>query len=82
MFKGKIFIVSGASNGIGRACALMLGERGANVGLIDIASPGDVKAEIEAAGGQALAIQCDISSSTQVEEAVKAVVDKFGLLDG
>ncbi|TVY88715.1 3-oxoacyl-[acyl-carrier-protein] reductase [Lachnellula willkommii] len=78
----KVFIISGAGSGIGKATALMLGQLGAKVGLLDVRKPTDVAAQIEAGGGQAKAIECDVRSSKEVDQAVKAIVDEYGPIDG
>ncbi|KAH8702968.1 short-chain dehydrogenase/reductase SDR, partial [Phaeosphaeriaceae sp. PMI808] len=75
-------IITGAASGIGKATALLLGIQGARLGLLDINSPEDVAKEIGKRGGTATAYQCDITSSTQVEETVRSFVNKFGPLTG
>jgi 3-oxoacyl-[acyl-carrier protein] reductase len=79
---GKTFIVTGASSGMGRATAILLGQQGANVGLFDLHAPDAVASEIEKAGGKCLALACNVQSREVVDSAVKAVVDKFGGLHG
>ncbi len=67
--KGKIALVTGASQGIGRACALELARAGATVALAarNEAKLAEVAAEIAAAGGQASAFALDVAS----EESIK-----------
>jgi citronellol/citronellal dehydrogenase len=87
---GKTLFITGASRGIGRAIALRAARDGANVAIAAKSSvpnprlPGtihSVAAEVEAAGGRALALQCDIREEDQVQAAVAATVDAFGSLD-
>ncbi|HVA28572.1 MAG TPA: NAD(P)-dependent oxidoreductase [Candidatus Baltobacteraceae bacterium] len=88
--KGKTLFISGASRGIGLAIALRAARDGANVAVIAKTTephpklPGTIYTaaqEIEAAGGTALPIACDIRSEDAVAEAVKATVDRFGGID-
>ena len=87
---GKTLFITGASRGIGLAIATRAGRDGANVVIAaksDVANPklpGTIHtaaAEVEAAGGQALAIRCDIREDEQVQFAVKQAVDRFGCID-
>jgi NADP-dependent 3-hydroxy acid dehydrogenase YdfG len=78
-----VAIITGASSGIGRSTALDLARHGASVSVV--ARRQDrldaLLAEIEEAGGSALAIQADISDRTQAEAAVARTVERFGRLD-
>ncbi|MBB1061647.1 SDR family oxidoreductase [Marilutibacter spongiae] len=87
---GKTLFITGASRGIGRAIALRAARDGANIAVVAKSGvpnpklPGtihSVAAEVEAAGGQALALQCDIREEDQVRAAVAATVDAFGGVD-
>src|SRR5262249_44782770 len=80
---GRIALVTGAARGMGRATALTLAQRGAAVAVNDTrrASAEAVAAEIEAAGGRALACIADVSDEGQVEAMVAAVVAHFGTVD-
>jgi len=80
--KGKTYIVTGASSGMGRATSLLLAQQGANVGLLDLKRPDHVLEEIEKAGGQALSLVCDVTDRGMVDEAVKTVATHFGALHG
>jgi citronellol/citronellal dehydrogenase len=88
--RGRTLFVSGASRGIGLAIALRAAKDGANVVIAAKTTtaqpnlPGTIytaAAEIEAAGGKALAVQCDIRSEESVAAAIEAAVKKFGGID-
>lgn len=80
---GKVALVTGAGRGIGRAIALKLAGDGAKVVLNDLdeAPANDVAAELEAAGGTALAMAGDVTADGFAERFVGAAVDRFGGLD-
>jgi 3-oxoacyl-[acyl-carrier protein] reductase len=80
----KVAIVTGASRGIGKAIALALASEGAMVAVNYANSSGAaeaVVAEIVAGGGQAIALQADVSQLEAVENFVKAVMEKWGRVD-
>ena len=81
--QGRIALVTGAAQGIGRAIALELSKAGATVALADIneAKLALVAAEIEAAGGQAAAFRLDVSSQESIEAGAKAVLERFGKVE-
>ena len=80
---GTVAVVTGASSGIGHSTALHLAEQGASVAVV--ARRQDrldaLVAQIEPAGGAALAIQADISDRAQAEAAVHTAADRLGRLD-
>ncbi len=91
MFQHKTFFITGASRGIGKAIALKLAQAGANIVIAAKSVTENPKlsgtvfsaaAEIEAAGGEALAVPCDIRDEAMIIEAVRLAVARFGGIDG
>lgn len=84
MLEGKIALVTGASRGIGRQIALALGAEGATV-IVNYngsaARAEDVVKEIEAAGGKAEAVQCNVSDFAGSKAMMDDIVAKYGRLD-
>eukprot|EP01025_Chloroclados_australasicus_P049416 TRINITY_DN5628_c0_g1_i1.p1 TRINITY_DN5628_c0_g1~~TRINITY_DN5628_c0_g1_i1.p1 ORF type:complete len:281 (+),score=48.71 TRINITY_DN5628_c0_g1_i1:104-946(+) len=84
MADGKVCVVTGASRGIGKAIALMLGSEGAKV-VVNYASSADaaeeVAASIKEAGGDALPIKCNTGSREEIEAMFKQVIDEWGTVD-
>ena len=87
---GKTLFITGASRGIGLAIALRAARDGANIAIVaksDVANPKlpgtihSAAAEIEAAGGKALALRCDIREEEQVRAAALATAEHFGGID-
>ncbi|HTM15246.1 MAG TPA: 3-oxoacyl-[acyl-carrier-protein] reductase [Terracidiphilus sp.] len=80
---GRIALVTGASQGIGRACALELAKAGATVALAarNEAKLSEVAVEIGEAGGQAAGFALDMSSEESIKNGAKAVLDKFGKIE-
>jgi 3-oxoacyl-[acyl-carrier protein] reductase len=77
---GKIALVTGASQGIGRACALALAAQGATVALAarNVEKLQAVAAEITAAGGTARAYALDVSSEDSIKTTAKAILADLG----
>jgi len=84
LLDGKVAIVTGASNGIGRAIAERLAQEGATV-VVNYGKSADkakaVVAGIEAKGGKAVAVQTDMSKIADVRRLVRETVQRFGRLD-
>jgi len=80
---GRVAFVTGASQGIGRACALALAESGAIVGLAarNEEKLAEVAKEIEVKGGQAAAFRMDVSNEDEVKAAIKAAIAHFGKIE-
>ena len=89
-FKNKTAFITGASRGIGKAIALRLAAEGANIVIAAKSIEENPKlggtiysaaAEIEEAGGKALAVQCDIRDEAQILHAAEKAMEKFGSID-
>ncbi len=83
-FSGRVAIVTGATRGIGRAIALELARRGADVAFNyakSMAAADDLKSEIEHSGVRAWASQGDVANTDAAAEMVKQVKDVFGRID-
>jgi 3-oxoacyl-[acyl-carrier protein] reductase len=81
--KGKVALVTGGAQGIGKAIALRLAREGADIVIVDVNY--DLAqytvTEIKNLGADALAFQADVSNSSQVEELIKKVTERFPRLD-
>jgi len=89
-YKNKTVFITGASRGIGKAIAIRLAKEGANIVVVAKSTVENPKLggtifsaakEIENAGGQALAVQCDIRFEDQINTAVEKAVETFGGID-
>jgi 3-oxoacyl-[acyl-carrier protein] reductase len=81
--KDRIAFITGGSRGIGRACAVVLAEAGADivVGSRTLEKLNSVVAEIESLGKRALAAELDVSDSVQVQTVFETVLQRFGRID-
>ena len=81
--EGKVAIITGAGQGIGRAYALRFAEEGAKIAVADLneGNAQNVAKEIEAAGGEALAVHVDVSDEASTQSMAKAVVERWGRID-
>ena len=78
---GKIGVITGAAQGIGRAYALEVAAQGAKVVVADIADVSVTAKLIEDAGGEALAVTVDVADEASVERMAKQVLDRFDAVD-
>ena len=83
-FSGKTAVVTGGSRGIGRAICLALAQEGADIVLCytgNEAAAQETVSLCRQTGGEALAIQCDVSDAQQVDRLMKSAVAAFGRID-
>ncbi|MDQ3829254.1 MAG: SDR family oxidoreductase, partial [Candidatus Tectomicrobia bacterium] len=82
-FAGKVAFVTGAASGIGRAAALAFAREGASVVAADVSEQGNQETVrlIEAQGGRAVAVRCDVTQAAGVKAALDKTVEAFGRLD-
>jgi len=80
---GKVAVVTGAAQGLGRACAQCMAAEGAKVVVSDVNADGGagVVDAIREAGGEATFIACDVGDRAQVDALIAGAVDAFGRLD-
>src|SRR5262245_10564897 len=81
--RDRVALVTGASQGIGRAIAVELAKVGAHVAVVSRRTEAleDVAAAVRAQGRKALVVPCDVGDGAQVEAAVTRTVDEFGRID-
>jgi 3-oxoacyl-[acyl-carrier protein] reductase/pteridine reductase len=84
LLKGKTVLVTGAAKRIGRAIALALAERGANVAITYLGSQKEAEETVRSLAAfdvEALAIRCDLRDPEDIQQTVSSVIDEFGQLD-
>src|SRR6202051_1531286 len=79
--KDKVAVITGGANGIGQAFAKRLAEDGVHIAVADMADGRETVNLVEAAGRNALAVVCDVSSPDSVAALAKEVQQKFGRAD-
>jgi 3-oxoacyl-[acyl-carrier protein] reductase len=82
-FEGRVALVTGASQGIGHACALALARRGASVALAarNQQKLDELAQQITSTGGKAVAFAIDVADEEQIKTGVKAAIAQFGKVD-
>jgi NAD(P)-dependent dehydrogenase (short-subunit alcohol dehydrogenase family) len=84
LLKGKTVLVTGAAKRIGRAIALVLAERGANVAITYLNSQSEAEETVRALAAHdvdALAVRCDLRDPESIQETMASVIEEFGQLD-
>ncbi|MEW9855315.1 SDR family NAD(P)-dependent oxidoreductase [Novosphingobium sp. M1R2S20] len=83
LVQGKVALITGAGSGVGRAAVLLFVEHGAKVVAADInaANAQETVRLVKEAGGEAVAVGCDVSDPASVDAAVAKAVEAFGRLD-
>jgi 3-oxoacyl-[acyl-carrier protein] reductase len=79
--ENKVAIVTGSARGMGRVFALRLAREGAKVTICDVLDCGPVAKEIEALGGEVLALKTDVTSDKDTAAMAQKTVDRFGRID-
>jgi NAD(P)-dependent dehydrogenase (short-subunit alcohol dehydrogenase family) len=76
--QGKVAIITGGSSGLGRVGAELFAREGAQIVIADVVDGDEVVDAIDAAGGEATFVSCDVSDEGSVEAAVQHAVETFG----
>ncbi len=81
--KGRVALITGAAQGIGKSIALLLARNGANIVVSDInlEKAEETAKEIESIGSKSMAIKVDVANLKNVEQMVEAILEKFGKID-
>jgi 3-oxoacyl-[acyl-carrier protein] reductase len=81
--EGKVAIITGSASGIGRACARVFSDEGASVVIADLGQDrvDAIVTEINAAGGDALGVVCDVADPAQLHNLIDRTMERFGHLD-
>lgn len=82
-FKDRVALITGGGSGIGRATAIRLAQEGAAIGVggRNLEKIKKVRQDIESQGGQAIDIQCDVTSESDCRRMVEEIINRFGRLD-
>jgi NAD(P)-dependent dehydrogenase (short-subunit alcohol dehydrogenase family) len=80
---GKVALITGAGNGMGRVASVLFAQEGARIVVADWSDEGggETVAAVEAAGGEATFVKVDVAKAEQVEAMVAHAMDRFGSLD-
>jgi 3-oxoacyl-[acyl-carrier protein] reductase len=81
--KGRVALITGAAQGIGKSVALLLAQNGADIVVSDInlEKAEETAKEIESMGSKAIAIKVDVANLKDVEQMVESILEKFGKID-
>ncbi len=79
--KDKVAIVTGASQGLGKAIAIGLSKRGAKLVLADVKDSSSTEEEIKKFGGESFMLKVDVSNLDDVKKMVKKTIDEYGKID-
>jgi 3-oxoacyl-[acyl-carrier protein] reductase len=77
----RVAVVTGGARGIGRAISEALAGAGARLAVLDLTDPSEAVRAIQAIGGEAIGLACDVSSRTDVEAAIGRTLEAFGRID-
>jgi NAD(P)-dependent dehydrogenase (short-subunit alcohol dehydrogenase family) len=82
-FENQIVVITGAANGIGKACAIRFAEEGAKIACLDLAEERNesIATECRELGVDALALKCNVTEKANIDEIVKTIVKKWGRID-
>jgi len=78
----KVIIVTGAAAGLGREYSLRLAREGAKLAIADVRDCSETAERVQAAGGQVIALQVDVSDEDQTKQMAKRTFDEYGRIDG
>jgi NAD(P)-dependent dehydrogenase (short-subunit alcohol dehydrogenase family) len=82
-FENQVAVITGAANGIGKACAIRFAQEGANVACLDLAGELNeaVAVECRDLGIDALAFRCNVTEKNSIQATIDAVLEKWGHID-
>ena len=82
-FEKQVVVITGAANGIGKACAIRFAQEGANVACLDMADEKNevVAAECRQLGVEALALRCNVTDKDNIQDVVHEILEKWGHID-
>jgi NAD(P)-dependent dehydrogenase (short-subunit alcohol dehydrogenase family) len=82
-FEKQVAVITGAANGIGKACALRFAEEGANVACLDLAEAQNesAAAECRALGVEALALRCNVTDKENIQAVIAEILKAWGRID-
>ena len=83
LLQGKSVVIAGAGSGVGRAASLLFARHGARLVCADIMPDWatETARQVQAEGGQAIAVSCDVARESDVQDAIDAAVEAYGRLD-